>query len=43
LIGRVGSERGEIEEKWLLAVLLVDELDGLIADQIGVVSVFLEE
>ena len=36
-------QRGEVEEEGLLAVLLVDQLDRLVADQRGVVAVLLEE
>ena len=38
LIGRVRGERGEIEEERLLAVLLVDQPDRVVADQVGVVA-----
>ena len=43
LVRRVRGERSEIEEERLLAVLLVDELDRVVADEVGVVALFLEE
>ena len=43
LIGRMGRERGEIEEERLFAILLIDQSDRIVANQIGVVALFPEE
>ena len=43
LIGRMGRERGEVEEERLVLVLLLDELDRLVADQVQVIALLVDE